>query len=144
MNIPELFPNNIKGKRYFNEYNRIVTQIKQLGDSSITNVNESYNTLKKDIANSFIDSYPFYYKISKNAEFYLTEKVNYLRAILFLKLMGDIYPNDWQDYHKLAEAYFKNQQYELALDNYLHSVEKNPKNISGKDQVDLIKKMLNK
>ena len=144
LNIPELFPNNEVGKRYFVEYNRILKQIKQLGDSTMTDVDGSYKTLKNDIANSFIDSYPFYYKISKNAEYYLTDKINYPRAILFLKLKGEIYPYDWREYNDLADAYFKNQQYQLALDNYTRSVELHPDNISGKNQIEKLKKLTEK
>ena len=144
LNIPELFPNNEVGKRYFVEYNRILKQIKQLGDSIMTDVDGSYKTLKNDIANSFIDGYPFYYKISKNAEYYLTDKINYPRAILFLKLKGEIYPYDWREYNYLADAYFKNQQCQLALDNYTRSVELHPDNIAGKNQIEKLKKLIEK
>jgi len=144
LNIPELFPNNEIGKRYFVEYNRILKQIKQLGDSTMTDVDGSYRTLKNDIANSFIDGYPFYYKISKNAEYYLTDKINYPRAILFLKLKGEIYPYDWREYNDLADAYFKNQQYQLAIDNYTRSVELHPDNLSGKNQIEKLKKLIEK
>ncbi|MDP3583052.1 MAG: linear amide C-N hydrolase, partial [Ignavibacteria bacterium] len=34
LNMPDLFPNNVTGKKYFTEYNKILTQAKQLGDSS--------------------------------------------------------------------------------------------------------------
>lgn len=144
LNIPDLFSTNIKGEKYLTEYNRILEQIKQLGDSAIADVNKSYNTLKNDIANSFIDGYPFYYKISKFAEYYLTEKINYQRAILFMKLKGEIYPNGWREYYNIAEVYLKIQQYQLALNNYKKSVELNPKNESGKKQIDYIKKMIEK
>jgi tetratricopeptide (TPR) repeat protein len=144
LNIPELFPNNEVGKRYFTEYNRILKQIKQLGDSTMTDVDGSYKTLKNDIANSFIDSYPFYYKISKNAEYYLTDKINYPRAILFLKLKGEIYPYDWCEYNDLADVYFKNLQYQLALDNYMRSIELHPDNLSGKKQIEKLKKLTEK
>ena len=142
LNIPELFTGNAKGEKYSAEYNRILKQIWQLGDSSITDVTESYNNIKKEIANSFIDSYPFYYKISKNAEYYLTEKINYPRAILFLKLKGEIYPYGWQEYFDLAEAYFINQQYKQALENYMRAVELNPKNEPGKKQIEYLKKII--
>lgn len=144
LNIPELFPDNKTGKKYFTEYNRIMTKVKLLGDSTEVDIKEEYNELKKEIDGSFIDKYPFYYKISKNAEYYLTENINYPRAILYMELKGEIYPNDWKDYQTLAEAYYKNQQYESALNNYLHSLELNPQNESVRSQVDNVKKILNK
>jgi tetratricopeptide (TPR) repeat protein len=144
LNIPELFPNNEVGKRYFMEYNRILIQIKQLGDSTMTDVDGSYKTLKNDIANSFIDGYPFYYKISKYAEYYLTERNDYPRAILLLRLNVEIYSDYWKSYDALGEAYTKNKQYQLALNNYLRSVELNPDNTSGKKQIDYLKKLIEK
>ncbi len=144
LNIPDLFPGNDVGTRYFTEYNRIVTKIKQLGDPSMTDSDEKSKIIQNDIANSFIDGYPFYYKISKYAEYYLTDEINYPRAILFLKLKGEIYPYGWSDYNDLAEAYFKNHQYQLALENYIRSVELHPENIAGKKQIEMLKKLIKK
>ena len=144
LNMPDLFPNNVTGKKYFTEYNKILTQAKQLGDSSMTDVEGNYNALKNDIANSFIDNYPFFYKISKLAEYYLTEKINYPRAILLLRIVSTIYPDDWRVYNNLAEAYVKNKQYQLALNNYSRSVELNPKNEEDKKQIEYVKKLIAK
>ncbi|MDP3580998.1 MAG: tetratricopeptide repeat protein, partial [Ignavibacteria bacterium] len=114
------------------------------GDSSMTDVEGNYNALKNDIANSFIDNYPFFYKISKLAEYYLTEKINYPRAILLLRIVSTIYPDDWRVYNNLAEAYVKNKQYQLALNNYSRSVELNPKNEEDKKQIEYVKKLIAK
>ncbi len=144
LNIPELLPNNTTGNKYFTEYNRIMTKVKLLGDSSMTDISKGYNELKKEIVGSFIDKYPFYYKVSKYAEYYLTDKINYPRAILYLELKSEIYPNDWKDYQLLADAYYKNQQYEFALNNYKRPVELNQKNEIGKKQIEYIKKLIEK
>ncbi len=144
LNMSDLFPNNAVGQKYYTEYNKILAKIKQFGDSLTTDINADIKVVKNEITNSFIDSYPFYYKISKNAEYYLNEKIDYRRAILFLRLNVEIYPDYWSAYNDLANAYFKDKQYPLALNNYLRSVELNPDNVLGKNQIEILNELIKK
>ncbi|MFH0735268.1 MAG: tetratricopeptide repeat protein [bacterium] len=142
LNMPEMFPKNESGQKYFTEYNKILRQIKSLGDSLWTDGNNSYKAVKSAISNSFIDNYPFYYKISKLAEYYQLENINFPRAILLLSLNVEIIPNYWIGYYNLAEGYMKTKQYQLALDNYLRSVELNPNDTLSIKQIEYIKKLM--
>jgi tetratricopeptide (TPR) repeat protein len=57
-------------------------------------------------------------------------KVN--EAIELFKLNVRLYPNSWNVYDSLAEAYAKAGNTALAIQNYEKSIELNPKNESGK------------
>ena len=65
----------------------------------------------------------------------------HLKAIIYLKLNVEIYPNDFWVYDALADAYMKNKQYQLALNIYQRSIELNPDNTTVKKKIDFIKKI---
>ncbi len=144
ISMPELFPKNEIGQKFYAEFNKIYNQIKQLSDSSITDETASINTVKNAISSSFIDSYPFYRKSANFVEYYLTEKFDPQKAIIYLKLNVEIYPNDFRVYDALADLYMKNKQYQLALKNYERSIELNADNTSVKNQIDYLKKIIEK
>jgi tetratricopeptide (TPR) repeat protein len=142
LNIPELFPDNVFGKKYLDEYNKILKMILDLGSSSDTNKMERYQNLKKSIFNSFIDNYPFFYKIFHTAQYYLYEEINYERAILLLKLNVEIYPNYYKAFDDIGEAFFADKQYQLALKNYQRSLELYPNNSKAKSKIEEIIKLM--
>lgn len=144
ISMPEQFPRSEFGQKYYTEYNKVLAQIRQLGDSSMTDEAAAINGIKNAIANSFIDSSPFIYKTWKYAEYYMTEKVDYSRAILFFKLIIEFYPDGWENHNAIANAYAKNKQYQLAISSYKRSVELNPDNLTGKTQIDDLKKLIGK
>lgn len=144
INMPELFPKNEIGQKFYAEFNKIYNQIKQLSDSSITDETASINIVKNAISSSFIDSYSFYRKTANFVEYYLTEKFDPPKAIIYLKLNVEIYPNDFRVYDALADLYMKNKQYQLALKNYQRSIELNADNTSVKNQIDYIKNLIKK
>src|SRR4029450_3847214 len=49
-------------------------------------------------------------------------------AIALLKLNVEFYPNAWNTYDSLAEAYMTNGNKDLAIANYKKSLELNPQN----------------
>ena len=51
-------------------------------------------------------------------------------------------PQSWNAYDLLADAYIRDKQNELALINFEKSVELNPDNLHGKQQIELLKKQL--
>ncbi|RUT72849.1 tetratricopeptide repeat protein [Ancylomarina longa] len=136
LNIPELFPNNNQGEKYLNEYNKILGEIMSLGNNNDRSL--SYNNLKKDIFNSFIDHYPFFYKIFHTAQYYLFEEIDYDRAILLLKLNIEIYPEYFKAYDDLGDAYMESKNYDLAIENYNKSIKLNPENIKTKRKIEII------
>ncbi len=86
----------------------------------------------------------------KNPDFKLNEEAmnswayqlmgeNHLsEATELLKLNVQMYPESWNVYDSLAEAYMKANQKELAIQNYEKSLQLNPKNQNG---IEMLKKL---
>jgi Flp pilus assembly protein TadD len=55
----------------------------------------------------------------------------YAEAIAVFKLNVELYPQSWNVYDNLAEAYMANGDKELAVVNYEKSLALNPNNTSG-------------
>lgn len=141
INIPELFPGHVFGNKYLTEYNRILKMIMDLGSQNDTNKFESYQNLRTAIFESFIDHYPFFYKIFHTANYYLNKEVDYDRAIMLLKLNIEIYPDYFKAYNDIGEAYLISGKYQLALNNYNRSLELYPDNLNAKKKIEEIKKL---
>jgi tetratricopeptide (TPR) repeat protein len=62
-----------------------------------------------------------------------------LEAIAVFQLNTDEYPKSWNAYGSLAEAYVKNGDQQLAIENYEHSVELNPDNTRAKNAIEELK-----
>jgi CubicO group peptidase (beta-lactamase class C family) len=56
-------------------------------------------------------------------------------AIALLKLNVEFYPNAWNVYDSLAEAYMTNGDKKLAIANYKKSLELNPQNANGREML---------
>jgi tetratricopeptide (TPR) repeat protein len=56
-------------------------------------------------------------------------------AIVYFKLNVEFYPNSWNVYDSLGEAYMANGEKELAIANYKKSLEMNPKNTNGAEML---------
>ncbi len=56
-------------------------------------------------------------------------------AIALLKLNVEFYPNSWNVYDSLAEAYMTNGDKNLAIANYKKSLELNPQNANGREML---------
>lgn len=56
-------------------------------------------------------------------------------AIALLKLNTEFYPNAWNVYDSLAEAYMTNGDKALAIANYKKSLELNPQNANGREML---------
>ena len=140
--IPELFPENKKGHDFVNNYNEISNEINLFKDDDLLNdsIRYSYviNTLlRKDIKLIRI----FADKVNEIGEMWLDKK-NYSAAILVFKINVTLSPESWNVYDTLADAYMQNKQNELALFNYEKSVELNPDNLQGKQQIEQLKKLM--
>ncbi len=141
VNIPDLFPNNVPGKKYYTEYNKVNDMIKNLGGPQMADGDKGYADLKTAIANSFIWQGAFAHKIFHMAQYYLHEEIDFERAILLLKLNAEILTNG-KAYADLGQAYMMNKQFALALENYLRAVALKPDDAQAKEQVEALKKMI--
>jgi tetratricopeptide (TPR) repeat protein len=56
-------------------------------------------------------------------------------AIEILKLNGEAFPSSWNVYDGLGEAFMKNGNKELAIENYKKSLELNPQNSNAEDML---------
>jgi tetratricopeptide (TPR) repeat protein len=63
------------------------------------------------------------------------KKKDYLSAINVLKINVSLYPESSNVYDSLGEAYMLNSQLDLALKNYIKSLEINPESKSGKEKI---------
>ena len=61
------------------------------------------------------------------------------KAIAILKFNVQEYPDSWNVYDSLAEAYMNNGQNDLAIKFYKKSLELNPDNTNGKEMLEKIR-----
>jgi tetratricopeptide (TPR) repeat protein len=59
-------------------------------------------------------------------------------AIAYFKLNAEFYPQSWNVYDSLGDAYMANGDKELAIANFKKAVEMNPKNTHG---IEMLKKL---
>jgi tetratricopeptide (TPR) repeat protein len=66
------------------------------------------------------------------------------KAISLFTLVTELYPQMPHGYHFLGEAYMENKQYQLALENYRHSVQLYPADVDGTQRIAVLNKLLKK
>jgi CubicO group peptidase (beta-lactamase class C family) len=66
-----------------------------------------------------------------NLGYSLMQQTRVAEAIALFKLNVEFYPNAWNTYDSLGEAYMTNGDKELAITNYKKSLELNPGNVNG-------------
>jgi tetratricopeptide (TPR) repeat protein len=140
--IPELFPENEKGVEFTNNYNAVSNEIGLFKNEDILNDSIRYNNVtrilfRKDLRliSTFAD------KVNEIGNMWLDKK-NYDAAINVFKINVKSSPKSWNAYDALANAYMRNKQNESALTNYEKSVELNPYNLHGKQQIERLKKLI--
>jgi len=72
-------------------------------------------------------------KFSKSGGLLEAKKIN--EAIVIFKLNVKEYPDSWNVYDSLGEAYMNNGENKLAIENYEKSVQLNPDNTGGKNML---------
>ena len=105
--------------------------IKQKGIAAALN---QYRNLKSTQSNS----YSFAENELNNLGYQLLNTQNFKEAIEILKLNVEAFPQSFNAYDSLGEAYMRNGDKELAITNYQKSVELNPQNTNG---VEMLKKL---
>ena len=58
-----------------------------------------------------------------------------LEALAYFKLNAEFYPNSWNVYDSLGDAYMASGEKELAIANYKKSLELNPKNTNAEEML---------
>ncbi len=136
--IPEMFPDNTAGQFHYSKYNNAKEAIRSLVSSKTAN-----DSLALD---NFIEAEGLYPIIRvfepdlNDAGYALLEKGKLPAAINVFKLNVKYFPKSWNCYDSLADGYMKAGKYSLALLNYKKSVEMNPDNEHGNEQILKIEK----
>ncbi|HKP11251.1 MAG TPA: tetratricopeptide repeat protein, partial [Blastocatellia bacterium] len=66
-----------------------------------------------------------------NVGYGLLQQKKRAEALAVFKLNAELYPQSWNVYDSLGEAYMANGEKELAIASYKKSLELNPKNQNG-------------
>ncbi len=138
--MPELFPENKEGLRFFNNYNEVSNELDLLRDADCLSDTIRYKNITNTIFKKNIKLVRvFSEKINETGKMWMDKK-EYANAVLVYRISTTITPKYWEAYQNLAEAYYKNKQFKLALTNYQKAVELNPDNKQGKKQIKRLQK----
>jgi CubicO group peptidase (beta-lactamase class C family) len=76
-----------------------------------------------------------------NLGYTLKQQKKLPEAIALFKLNVEFYPNAWNVYDSLAEAYMNSGENQLAIANYKKSLELNPQNANGREMLKKLEKL---
>lgn len=142
--IPELFPENRKGLGFLSSYNETSNEINLLKNESVLNDTCRYNYVTRTLFRKDLKLVSKFGDKINEIAIALLEKMKYKEAIAVLKVSVRALPTSWVGYELLADAYMNNNEFKLALANYKKSVEFNPDNSMGIQQIErLIKEIGN-
>jgi len=96
---------------------------------------KKFEELKADKSRYFFNEHQF-----NNAGYVLLNSDRVDEAIALFKMNLELFPESWNVYDSLAEAYAVKGEKELAIQNYERSLELNPDNQNAKDQLKNLKK----
>ena len=105
---------------------------KTIRESGIEEGIRKYNEIKTD------ERYYFDESSFNTLGYELLGEGNIREAIEIFKLNVQVYPDSWNAYDSLGEAYMENGDRELAIQNYNTSLELNPQNTNG---VEMLKRL---
>lgn len=118
-----------------NEAKRIsndsVVPYERLFAGKTTEALEAYRAIKKEKP----DNASVSENRLNNLGYVLMRQKKLPEAIALFKLNVEFYPNAWNTYDSLAEAYMTNGEKELAIANYKKSLELNPQNSNGREML---------
>jgi len=75
-----------------------------------------------------------------NLGYTLMQQKKLPEVIALFKLNVEFYPNEWNVYDSLGEAYLTSGEKDLAIANYKKSLELNPENTNGRDMLKKLEK----
>lgn len=112
--------------------------IKKMCETDVEKGIAQYYELKK----RHFDKYNFSDENELNTLGYqLMAKDKLPAAITIFKLLVAEFPDRFNPYDSLGEAYFNNKQYDLAIKNYKKSLALNPENTNAEDMIEKIKQL---
>jgi hypothetical protein len=140
--IPELFPENEKGLEFLNNYNEVSNEIDLFKNEDVVNDSVRFSNVVSTLFSKDVKLIcRFEDKINQIGNVWLDKK-KYVAAISVFKLNIKASPTSWNAYDALADAYMKNKQFEPALANYEKSIEINPDNSLGKQQIKILEELI--
>lgn len=126
--IPDLFPNNKKGWENVNAFNHHKETIEQLTDSILLADSSSFTVLLDSIKLISKDKRfkHNYYNGMRIMSLYICEtgnywyyKKNFSNAMICYNVAKKFYPNSWGSYNNIGFLHYEEEEYELALDNFV-------------------------
>jgi glyoxylase-like metal-dependent hydrolase (beta-lactamase superfamily II) len=96
---------------------------------------KKFEDLKAERSRYFFNERQF-----NSAGYDLLNSGRFEEAVALLKMTVELFPESWNVYDSLAEAYGIKGERELAIRNYERSLELNPNNQNAKDQLKILKK----
>lgn len=116
----------------------IMIALAKSGISDIDELIAKYRELKKN----YPDDYDFNENELNTLGYFYLGKEMMKEAIAIFKLNIEIYPNAFNPYDSLGEAYYVDGQYELSIEYYQKSIDLNPNNNNGIEMLYKAKKKL--
>jgi tetratricopeptide (TPR) repeat protein len=96
---------------------------------------ESYRAYKSDPAHRFVNTE----RIMNEAGYFLLGEGLAAEAIQIFRLNVEAYPESWNVYHSLGEAYMEAGERELAVENYEISLDMNPNNRNARRMLERLR-----
>ena len=109
--------------------------VSTLGDTLVLHDVEAAVAQYRDLKRTDPEGYDFGEGRLNNLGYMLLRRDRTADAIIIFKLNVEEYPKSGNVYDSLAEAYEKNGQKQLAIDNYRKAAELDPKNQNAKDKL---------
>ena len=142
--MPKLFPENKKGREFFSNYNEVSNSLDLFkNEDVISDSLRCANVIDALFSNDVKLIRTFERKINDIGNYWF-DKEKYVEAIAVFNFYIKAIPKSWNAFNSLAKAYTKNGQAERALTYYEKSLEINPDNTYGKQQIEELKRQLKK
>ncbi|MEJ2343490.1 MAG: tetratricopeptide repeat protein, partial [Gemmatimonadales bacterium] len=96
---------------------------------------ESYRAYKSDPAHRFVNTE----RLMNEAGYFLLGEGLVAEAIRIFKLNVEAYPESWNVYDSLGEAYMEAGETEQAVENYERSLDMNPDNSNARRMLERLR-----
>lgn len=138
VNIPKLFPNNIEGQDQLKRYNLTQEFFFKLKTTSFSK--DSLKIANYICINDIEPFLPLYEGEINNIGCELMDKKKLASAVNVFKLNLKYHKNSWNAFDSLAEAYFKQKNFNESKKYYQKSLALNPNNQSAIDHLKFLDK----